>query len=73
MGDRGEDRVDRTALPLTNQMLLRATELFAEEGRKLREGLLLKEGRCGLHREKGAVGGRERGKQQIRWRYSSKG
>ena len=44
-------RIGRIGQALTNQLLLRATGLFAEEGRKLHEGLLLEEGRYGLLRE----------------------
>ena len=64
MGDRG--RIGWIGQAGTNQMLLKATEeLFAEEGRNLHEGLLLEEGRCGLLRERVAVGGPQRGRQQI--------
>ena len=33
--------IERIGWALTNQLLLRATELFADEGRKLHESLLL--------------------------------
>ena len=42
MGDRGEDREDRTALD--ESAVFRATELFVEEGRKLHEGLFAASG-----------------------------
>ena len=67
MEDSGEDRVDWICLD--EKLLLRATELFAEEGRKLLGGLLIEEGRCGLLCEKNAVGGGERVRQQTEIRF----
>ena len=65
-GGRGRG-VGLIGMTLTCQLSSGATKLLAKEGKKVHDGLLLEEGRCGLLRERGVVGGREGGRQRTRW------